>query len=252
MIVNAIIVEDEILSAKRLVRLIKDNELPINIKAQLESVTETVQFLKTHQDEIDLIFLDIHLVDGQSFEIFNQITVNTPIIFTTAYDEYALQAFSQMSVDYLLKPIKAQELVRSMDKFKRFQNAAVIDYQKIAEAIKSKNRFKKRFLVQTGAKIRHMNTENIHYFFVESKACFMMSDKGNIHDINYTLEKLMAELDDDTFFKLNRKVIVHINAIKEVVQFSRSRYKVDLKHAPPFDVFISTERMTLFKQWLNR
>jgi two-component system response regulator LytT len=254
--IRAIIVEDEDLSAKRLRRLLKGVKADIKVIKQLETVVDTIDFLRENKDEIDLIFLDIHLADGYSFEIFKQIEVNIPIVFTTAYDQYALQAFQEMSVDYLMKPVQEEELERSLKKFNRLfykkKDPFLVDYAALLKALKSpQSALKKRFLIQVGSKIRSIDVENIHLFYAHNKACFLITNQGKRYDINYTLDKLISQLDSEQFFKLNRKIIVHIQSIEEVVQFSRSRYKVTLRYSPGFDVFISAERMSAFKQWLN-
>lgn len=255
--IQAIIVEDEDLSVKRLTRLLSSLDHDIKIIKRLESVVQTVKFLSINQDQVDLIFLDIHLADGHSFEVFNQIKVNIPIIFTTAYDQYALKAFQQTSVDYLMKPVEAIELKRSLEKFSRLfyktNKLLAIDYSALAATLQAKNTIlKKRFLVQVGSKIRSIAIEDIHLFYAENKACFLMTNEGKRYDINYTLEKLMNQLDHEQFFRLNRKIIASIQSVQEVTQYSRSRYKVSLKQSLGFEVFVSSERMSIFKRWLNR
>lgn len=254
---KAIIIEDEDLSAKRLIRLLNASKKEIKIVKRLETVAATIAFFEKEKDLIDLIFLDIHLADGHSFEIFNQIKINTPIIFTTAYDQYALKAFQQTSVDYLMKPIQEEELERSLEKFYRLfsktTNDSSADYSTLLKILQSQQKdFKQRFIIQVGAKIRSIDVEDIHLFYAQDKACFLITNSGKRYDINYTLENLMPQLDDKNFFKLNRKIIVNINSIQEVYQFSRSRYKVQVKHSPGFEVFVSSERMRAFKKWLNR
>ena len=256
MMIQTLIVEDEDLSAKRLKRILQEIARDVSIIAQLESVSDTVDFIRNHKDEIDLIFLDIHLADGHSFEIFNEVDVELPVIFTTAYDQYALQAFQRTSVDYLMKPVQKEDLQRSLEKFRRFfhasESADTIDYAFLAKALQQgKDQFKKRFMVQVGAKIRYVEVDNIQLFYAEHKACFLMTNEGKRYTINYTLEKLLAQLSPEQFFRLNRKVIVQISAIKEVYQYSKSRFKVTLEHSPGFDVFIPVDRMGAFKQWMN-
>jgi DNA-binding LytR/AlgR family response regulator len=255
--IQAIIVEDEELSAKRLARILGQHAHDIAIDERLDTVADTVAYLQKNKATVDLIFLDIHLADGHSFEIFNQIEIDIPIIFTTAYDQYALQAFQQTSVDYLMKPIQEEELVRSLDKFRRYFNKdhgeLVIDYAFLAKALqKEEETLKKRFMVQVGSKIRSVDVEDIHLFYAENKACFLITNEGKRYTINYTLEKLMPQLDSEQFFRLNRKIIVQITSIQEVYQFSKSRFKVTLKHSPGFDVFIPLERMGEFKRWMNK
>ena len=254
--IRAVFVEDEDLSAKRLVRMLEAIQQEVQVVKRLETVVDATRFLKNNQSRIDLVFLDIHLADGYSFEIFNEVQVNTPIIFTTAYDQYALQAFQQLSVGYLMKPIQVPELAKTMAKFKRMfylaDRPAALNYHALLTAInKSKSEFKKRFLVQIGKKIRSIDVGMIDLFYAENKACFLITNEGKKYDVNYTLEKLVSQLDQEQFFRLNRKIIVNIKSIEEVSQYSRTRYKVNLRRSPGFDVFIPTERIQEFKRWLN-
>ncbi|MEN0004338.1 MAG: LytTR family DNA-binding domain-containing protein [Bacteroidota bacterium] len=255
--IKAIIIEDEDLSAKRLVRLLGELRTDVQLVQRLESVDDTVHYLRNHQHEIDLIFLDIHLSDGHSFEVFNQVDIDLPIIFTTAYDKYALQAFRQTSIDYLMKPLQAEDVSRALEKFDRLfhkrTEEEIPDYLTLLQALKpAKTDLKKRFLVQVGAKMRSVAIEEVHLFYAENKACFLITNEGRRYDINYTLEKLMQQLDETQFFRLNRKVIAHIQSIQEVYQFSKSRFRVTLTHSPGFDIFISLERMGAFKKWMNQ
>lgn len=254
--ISALIIEDEELSAKRLLRLLKPYSDRIEITHQFQNISETVSFLSLHKNEVDLIFLDIHLADGQSFEIFEQIKIDTPIIFTTAYNQYALAAFRHTSIDYLTKPIQEEDLNRSMEKFFRlFQQKDTrpqIDYQALAKALQpAQEGYKKRFLVQAGAKIRSINIEDVALFYAQNKACYLITQSGRRYDINFTLEKVLNHLNQDIFFRVNRKVIVKIDTIQELYQYSKSRYKIELNPSPGFDVFISTDKLSEFKKWMN-
>lgn len=252
MIINAIIVEDEELAAKRLRRLIGEVATDIHILEHFEKVSETVHYLRKSAAEVDLIFLDIHLADGNSFEIFEQMEVRTPIIFTTAYDQYALEAFRQTSIDYLLKPIQGNDLDRSLEKFRQLASPPP-DYTKLLAALQQENQTpKKRFLVSAGTKIRSVKVEQVAIFYAANKATFLLTQDGKRYDINYTLEKLVQQLDEDTFFRANRKCFLHIDNIKEVYPFSKSKLKVELFQHPGFDVYIPVERISAFKKWLNR
>lgn len=254
--IQAIVVEDEALSAQRLKRLLGKVDGDVTIVKTFESVSDTASFLKEHEKSIDLIFLDIHLSDGHSFDIFEKVKVETPIIFTTAYDQYALKAFEQTSVDYLMKPIQLEDLQRSLTRFKTiFQKEEAepkTPYSELLHLIKQeKKSFKKRFVVYMGSKIVSIAVEEVLQFYAENKDCYLVTKQGKRYRIDYTLEKLKKEVDPEHFFRLNRKLIVHVSAIEEVQQYSRSRYKVFLQHPPSFDVFISTEKMGAFKKWLN-
>lgn len=254
--IRTIIIEDEDLSAKRLIRLLKRKEEEIKILKRLENIVDTITFLEENDNEIDLIFLDIHLSDGHSFEIFQQITINIPIIFTTAYDQYALEAFRQTSVDYLMKPIKAIDLERSLEKFNRIfykkNREPTINYSTLLRTLQTQtDELKKRFIVQVGAKIRSIDINDIHLFYAENRACFLFTNQGKRYDINYTLEKLMNQLDSAKFFRVNRKVIINIQAIKEIYKYSKNRYKLEIVHSLGFDIYIPSERISDFKKWIN-
>ena len=255
--IRALLIEDESLLAARLARLLGKVAPEIEIQNQFESVAESVQFLQNHESEIDLIFLDIHLADGKSFEIFNQVEVKTPIIFTTAYDQYALQAFKQTSVDYLLKPIQEDDLAKAVKKFKTIfkkeKTETAPDYLALLQALQPEQKeLKERFIVYVGSKIRSVDVGDVEVIYSENKSTFILTKEGKRYDVNYALDKLIIVLDDRQFFRVNRKAILNISSIKEVHQFSKGKLKIDLKNSPGFDVFVSLERMTKFKKWLNR
>lgn len=251
--IRTLIVEDEILAANRLKRLLGKIDPAIEIVQQLESLAATIPYLSRLQAQLDLIFMDIHLSDGSSFEIFEQLTIETPIIFTTAYDQYAIQAFKQNSVDYLLKPVAASQLQHSLEKYKKlFQSGdnTIVDYHKIAQLLKPKtSEYKKRFLVHVGAKIRSVAVEEVAFFYSEQGSTFLQTHHGKTYDVNYTLEKLTHLLAPEVFYRVNRKFIVHINAIREAYQYSRNRLKLEIKPQPRFDVFVPLDRIAAFKRW---
>lgn len=253
--IRTLIIEDESLAASRLKRLLKKIDSNIEVAQQVESLTNAVTYLTKNQTDLDLIFLDIHLSDGSSFEIFEHVEVETPIIFTTAYDQYAIQAFKQNSIDYLLKPIAESQLQNSINKYKkRFQTngTTAIDYNLLAQLVQpNKSEYKKRFLVYVGSKIRSVAVEEIAFFYAAQGANFMNTHKGKIYDVNYTLEKLTHLIDPDQFYRVNRKFIVHINAIQQAYQYSRNRLKLDIKPQPSFDVFVPLDRIAAFKRWFS-
>ena len=253
--VNCIIAEDEELAAKRLSRILKEVDPTIRILEVFQTVAETVVYLRQNKEQLDLLFLDIHLADGKSFEIFNEVDIDIPIIFTTAYNQYAIQAFKQNSVDNLLKPIQKDDLSESISKFKKIflqKEDLKIDYIQLLEALKpEKKQLKSRFMVQVGDKIRTINTADIELFYAENKTCFIITKEGKRYYVNYTLDKLSGLLSNESFFRINRKLIANINSIIETVPYSQSKLKVILKNTPGFDVFVPAERITAFKKWLN-
>ncbi|MEM1326290.1 MAG: LytTR family DNA-binding domain-containing protein [Bacteroidota bacterium] len=255
--IRTIIIEDEELAVNRLKRLLQQTAPELEVVDSLSDVVTAIAYLSNHQEKLDLIFLDIHLADGSSFDIFEQIEIQVPIIFTTAYDQYALKAFKQNSVDYLLKPIGQQELKASIDKFRKWHTQGevptqIIDYQQLATIVQQQTTpSKQRFLVHVGAKIRAIETKDIAYFYSEQGSTFLTTYQGQTYDVSYTLEKLITQLPTDQFYRVNRKIIVQLSAIQEAYYFSSTRLKLQLKPPPSFDVFVPIDRLVEFKNWMS-
>lgn len=250
---KTIIIEDEKLAAERLEELIHEIDPSIEIVDKLTSVENSIKYLK--QNKSDLIFLDIQLEDGLSFSIFDKVEIDVPIIFTTAYDQYAIKAFKLNSVDYLLKPIKKDELRESLNKYKNIKTSYLMDFEEIIKSIQSKEfSYKKRFLIQYGQKIKKVETSEIAYFYAMEKNVFLTTLNGSTFPIDYTLDKLQEAIDPENFFRINRKMIVNFNAIKNMIPFSRSRIKIELNPAAPKDVeaLVSVERSSSFKEWMDK
>jgi DNA-binding LytR/AlgR family response regulator len=247
---KVIIVEDEQLAADNLEKLLVSIDAGIEVLAKLDSVRSTVQWL-THA-ACDLIFLDIQLSDGISFSIFEQLEVKIPVIFTTAYDQFALKAFKLNSIDYLLKPINLDELRQSLAKFKEFhQNKTVPDIQKLIQAIRQTEQYQERFLVNAGQKLRSVKVSETAYFYAREKAVFLCTFENKHYDIDYTLEKLQEILDPKKFFRINRHLIVNIEAIVAMHTVSKSRLKLELKPTTQDEVIVSFNNVQEFKRWLN-
>lgn len=252
---RAIVVEDEELAAERLIDLIKAIDPAIEIKAQLDTIAETVHFLKT-QPAPDLIFLDIQLADGRSFEIFEKAPIDSPIIFITAYDQFTLKAFKVNSIDYLLKPVQKEDLRLALDKLKKLNrkglNGEELDLLK--EIIKSKGQsYKQRLVIKAGNKIQFKSAEEVAYFFADGKEAYMVSRKENRkHLIGYTLEELEEILDPKDFFRISRKFIVRADAIAEVKGLISSRLEVKLIQNTEHELAVSRERAQDFKTWLDQ
>ncbi|MDT3695555.1 MAG: LytTR family DNA-binding domain-containing protein [Ignavibacterium sp.] len=250
---KAIIIEDEKLAAERLEELIHEIDPSIEISAVLTSVEQSIRYLK--QNKPDLIFLDIQLEDGTSFSIFEKVTVDIPIIFTTAYDQFAINAFKLNSIDYLLKPIRKEELHNSLNKFKSIKTSYLMDYEEIIKNIQSREiNFKKRFLIQYGQKIKKVEIEEVAYFFAMEKNVFLTTLSGSTYPVDFTLDKLQEIIDPERFFRINRKMIVALNAIKNMIPYSRSRIKIELNPQEPKDVeaLVSVERSSAFKAWMDK
>jgi DNA-binding LytR/AlgR family response regulator len=248
---NCLIVEDEKVAAERLTGLIKKYDPSIVIIEIVQSVKNAVQWLNTHQAP-DLIFMDIQLSDGLSFEIFEQTIVKTPVIFTTAYDEYALKAFKVNSIDYLLKPIGLNELKNAIDKFKENNSPKEIPAQVFDSIMHSlTKKFKNKFVMNVGEHIKVFTTEDIQCFYSMEKYTFLQNNSGRDYAINYTLDQLEDILDPAQFFRINRKFIVSLSAISDIISYSNSRLKVKLNSNESNDLIVSREKVQDFKKWLE-
>jgi DNA-binding LytR/AlgR family response regulator len=252
---RAIVVEDEELAAERLIDLIKAIDPTMEIVAQPDTVADTLHFLKT-QPVPDVIFLDIQLADGRSFEIFERASIDSPIIFITAYDQFTLKAFKVNSIDYLLKPVQKEDLRLALEKLKKLNrkglNGDELDLLK--EIIKSKGQsYKQRLVIKAGNKIQFKPAEEVAYFFADGKEAYMVSRKENRkHLIGYTLEELEEILDPRDFFRISRKFIVRADAIAEVKGLISSRLEVKLIQNTEHELAVSRERAQDFKTWLDQ
>lgn len=256
---KVLIIEDEHLAAEELAEMLLEIRPDIKILDRLDSVKNAIRWLKSPKaKQLDLIFLDIHLADGNSFNIFEEVKVKTPIIFTTAYDQYAIQAFKINSVDYLLKPIDQDDLIESLEKFEEIHvkvdnPTSNIDFSSLIEAVQKKEiNYKKRFLVTTGEKIRSIPAQDVAYFMSEGKYLQMTTKSGRQYIIDFTLAKLERVLMPDHFFRINRKFIISFDSIKNMINYSKSRVKVELNPPCSVEAIVSVDRSGNFKKWLNR
>ncbi len=249
---KVVIIEDEKLSAEHLTVLLQKIDSSITVIAYFDTIKTSVTAFKEGLTA-DLIFMDIHLADGNSFEIFNQIELEIPVVFTTAFDNYAIQAFKQNSVDYLLKPIGLQDLQFAMEKFKKqqqFGNKNLIS--SIATAYQQLNKeYKTRFLVKLGQSIDTVKTEDIHHFETKESLSFLVTNKGNHHLIDYTLDQLETMLQPKNFFRINRKIILHIQSIEKVSTYFNSRLSITTKFLDNDSRIVSRDRVNDFKKWLD-
>ena len=249
---KALIVEDEKLAAERLIELIEETDSSIEIVDVLTNIRDTVSWLE--KNTADIIFLDIHLEDGLSFKIFEKIEIDTPIIFTTAYDKYAIDAFKLNSIDYLLKPISREDLGKSVRKFKKFgKTTSSFDINELKKALQPEANYLKNFLVQYGTKIKKIKVENVAYFYAHEKAVYAVTNDGKKHILDKTLDNIEQSVDPRLFFRINRKIIVSEKSIVDMTAYSRSRIKLDLDPKTPNDVeaIVSIERSPDFKNWLS-
>ncbi|MBL0308028.1 MAG: response regulator transcription factor [Chitinophagaceae bacterium] len=248
---KVIIVEDEKLATERLQTLLKTYDSSIEIIACLESIEDTVHYLKNHSHP-DLLLLDIHLSDGHSFEIFKQVSYNRPIIFTTAYDEYALDAFKMLSIDYILKPVSGEALATALNKFKSMSlSFSATDLSRVSQGWKDQ-RYKKRFLGKIGQRLFFIDADEVAFFQADNKIVYLADKEGNRYIIDHTMERLEEQLDPQHFFRLNRKFIVNISAIQQVKPYYNNRLRLSVKGAnQQEEMVISRERVADFKIWAD-
>jgi DNA-binding LytR/AlgR family response regulator len=254
---KVVIIEDEAPAARRLKKLLEDNVGKIEILASIESIEGAINWIEKNPAP-DLFFMDIQLGDGLSFEIFQKIKVPAPVIFTTAYDEYALQAFKVNSIDYLLKPVQEHELKQGLDKFKEFKNTFAQDdklshLQRLLSTYQySKKDYKNRFLVKLGERLVCVETADISFFKSVDKLTFINTKSGNKYLVEYTLEELEEMLDPQVFFRLNRQFISNISSIDSIHNYFNGKLKLYLKQKDQEEVIISREKAPLFKEWLGQ
>lgn len=249
---KVVIIEDEKPAARRLSRML--GEFGIDPIAMLHSVEESINWFSKNEHP-DLLFLDIQLSDGLSFEIFDEIDVKSAIIFTTAFDEYALKAFKLNSIDYLLKPIDSDELENAIQQFKKTQtlsHKSGIDLEQLKGLIfPSQKNFKKRFTVKIGQHLKMINVESIECFYSENKSTQMHTIDNRSYLLEDTLDKLESNLDPASFFRVSRKYYVNINAIKDIISYSNSRLKIMLNSFSEGEIIVSRERVKDFKNWIE-
>ena len=249
---NVIIVEDEKYARENLIKQLTDIDPSINVLDEFDTVEDTVEYLLDNRP--DLIFLDIHLADDLSFKIFENVEVKSPIIFTTAYDQYALKAFKVHSIDYLLKPIDKQELRVALQKFNRLTTPKSNELEELKKALLApdKKEFKKRFMVKKGERLLSIKIEDVAYFEGEDRYTYLITKDNQRFFVDYKLGELEDELDPNAFFRLNRSFIACFDQIRDVIVMSKSRVKVNLEPEAKRDIVVSTENTRVFKEWLNR
>ena len=250
---NVVIVEDEKPAARMLQRMLQ--ELDITVTAMLHSVAQSVDWFNSNEQP-DLILLDIQLSDGLSFEIFEHTTVKSPIIFTTAYDEYALQAFKLNSIDYLLKPIDADELENAVTKYRNFSPTSQkvqVAFEDIKKLLVNpvEREYKKRFTTKIGQHIKMIPVDEIECFYSENKGTYAHTTNGRDYLLDTTLEQLEGEISPEVFFRISRKFYVNINAIKDIIAYTNSRLQLKLNSYNEQDVIVAREKVKDFKFWLE-
>jgi DNA-binding LytR/AlgR family response regulator len=248
-----LIIEDEKPAAERLHNMLTTLLPHSQLQAVLPSVEESIKWLKARPLAFDLLFVDVELADGLSFDIFESCPVHQPVIFTTAYDQYALQAFQVNSIDYLLKPIKLEKLQQALDKLQLRHPSAAIDYQQLAEAIrKQEHTYQERILVRTGDSLQALPLQEAAYFYTQDKVVFMRMRNGRTYPIDPHLDQLENMLNPHKFFRINRQYIINLQAIEQMCAWSKSRIKLMLQPLPPTETVVSSYRTAEFKEWLEQ
>ncbi|MCB0804688.1 MAG: response regulator transcription factor [Bacteroidales bacterium] len=251
---RVLIIEDEKPAGRHIANLLKRYDASIEVEGALGSVKKSVEWFNSNPHP-DLALMDIQLADGLSFEIFENTKVDCPVIFTTAFNEYAIRAFKVNSVDYLLKPIDFEELGTALDKFKKnFRNFDQSKYNLMFDKVMQSltDQYKQRFVIKVGEHIKSVAVENILYFFSLEKATFIHTSDDHNYVIDYSLEQVESLLDPQRFFRINRKYIVSLPAIDDIITYSNSRLKLELKHLNDPDAIVAREKVNNFKQWLDR
>jgi len=249
---KVVIIEDEYLAAEKLVQLLQRTEQQIEVLAILESVEDAVNWFVANPSP-DLVFMDIQLDDGISFEIFDAVKINAPVIFTTAYDEYAIRAFKVNSVDYLLKPIEKEALNIAIKKFKKLYFEGMNLEDKVSKAIEQiSKRYKSRFFIKIGNRFQSIQIKDICCFFVEERNTFLKSVKGKTFDLDYSLDQLHKMVDPAQFFRVNRNFLVNINCISDIISYSANRLKLKLEDNKVEGVIVSRDKVSEFKRWMDR
>jgi len=255
---NVLIVEDEIHAQKELVRLLKLCDYEINILTFIDSIEDAVSWINKNPAP-DLMFFDIQLSDGLSFEIFNQINTSSPVIFTTAYNEFAIQAFKVNSIDYLLKPIKLEELNTALKKYhvlgkqNKEQKTPGVSLDQIEELIRlNSTKYKSRFIAKIGDQILHISVDNIAYFKSEDNETFIVTRNNKRYIIDNPLDHIVTIVDPDLFYRINRGFVVHIESIKKINKYFNSRLHIDLDPTDNDNVLISRVRAQDFLKWIDK
>ncbi len=258
---DILIIEDEYPAAERLQQLLGRLDEPIEVVDVLDSVESAIRWFAEHPAP-DLILSDIQLSDGLSFDIYEKVVIKSPIIFTTSYDEYAIQAFKVKSIDYLLKPIKFEELDKAIAKYKQLksefseeENASkierLLDNLQQSGQQSAGRRHKKRFLVKKGEQLVPISDDEIAYFYTENELVFLFTPEGKKYVVDYTLEQLDGLVDTEKFFRINRQYLIHLEAIQQIHTYFNSRLKLNLQPAPTDEVIVSKGKAKAFKQWLE-
>ena len=249
---KVVIIEDENLAARRLENMVKAADPTVEIVAMLESVEDSVLWFSSNPHP-DLIFLDIHLEDDLSFSIFEKVKINSPIIFTTAFDEYAIRAFKFKSIDYLLKPIVQDELINAIEKYKTWDEGVNnLDISSLFDLIQKKDiKYRERYSVAYGQKIKSFLVDEIAYFYSSKGDTYAVLHDKNQYPLDYSLDTIASELNPVDFFRINRQYLIGHKCLKNVLVYPKSHLKLEILPTPETDVFVSIDKVTPFKRWFG-
>lgn len=246
-----LIIEDEVRAANHLERLLNKTAPEMEVIARIESVRDAVTFLSV-KPEIGLIFSDIQLADGLSFEIYKKVKVDCPIIFTTAWDHYAIEAFNTNGIDYLLKPIEEDRLNKAIEKARQFSPMPMLEKILAMAGARPSKSYKSRFLVKVGEKIKSIPVEEIRAFYSLDKATYLFTNEKRSYCIDFALDQLETMLDPDSFIRISRKFVVSLAACANITAWSNSRLKLRIEGLDDQEIIVARERVQDFREWLDR
>lgn len=248
--IQVLILEDEEPAAKRLKKLLLEATEETEVLAVLESIKAAKEWFANNKQP-QLLLADIHLADGMCFELFKQIDITCPVIFTTAYDEYALQAFKLNSIDYLLKPIKKDELQQALKKYKKI-NSSSLNINQLLQAVQTPvDKYRQRFIIRYGEHIKTIETKDIAYFYTETRSNFIVTDDGKRYVVDFNLDQIQEMIDPAKYYRINRQFIIGIHAISQMTTWTKGRVHIQLNPPAKQETIVSTERSADFKKWLG-
>jgi DNA-binding LytR/AlgR family response regulator len=250
---KVLVIEDEKPASDKLKQLLKEFNKSIVVLDTLETVEQSINWFSNNPTP-DLIFMDIQLADGVCFEIFEEVTIETPVIFTTAYDEYALKAFKVNSIDYILKPVDAESVATAIRKFEKVYQQADKMNDKLERLYEQLlHSYKTRFFVKIGPRYKSVQVEEIESFFINERCTFLKTRSGKNYDVDYSLEQLEKLVNPQYFFRINRNYLIHIDSITDILSYSTSRLKLKLKNDPDNEeLIVSRDKIKEFKRWMDK
>lgn len=249
--IKVLIIEDESIAARKLSRMLEQAVQEVEVLEVIESKKEAIK--KIPNSSADLILMDIHLTDGKSLDIFDQINCEIPVVFTTAFDQYVLPAFKQLSIDYLLKPISQEDLQKALNKYEKHfkKKKQEVDFQELLKVVRNPVSYKTRFLLQIGSKLKPLDIAEVAYFYSSQKITYLTTFSGRTYPIEFSLSQLEQELNPDGFYRVNRQFLIARKSIVDINYVSTAKLKTQLNPSPSSDVYVSTDKIVKFKTWLK-